>query len=376
MVVALFTFGGWMAAGALPSAALMRAISVVVIACPCALGIATPLAITTAIGAAAQKHILVTDSHVLETIRKVDVVVENFRPGVVNQLGADFKTLSGINPKIVYCSISGFGQDGPYRDRVAYDLIVLGWGGVLSLTGQKDEIPMKPGIAFSDIIAGMFAAYGIVSALLARQKLRRGQYVDVSLLDGQVAMLTYQAHIYFATGKSPERMGNEHPTIVPYGVYATKDGHVTLSVGNDRIWRRLCSSLNLDDMAVDPRFRTNSGRLEHRSEVDRVIRERLAQMSTSDVLDTFERGEVPSGPILSVGQVVSDPQVLHRKMVTEVRHKTLGTIKVLGVPVKLSATPGGVTFPPPLLGEHTEEVLRGIGYSRTKIKELRDRRII
>jgi crotonobetainyl-CoA:carnitine CoA-transferase CaiB-like acyl-CoA transferase len=311
-----------------------------------------------------------------ELVRKADVVVENFRPKVVDQLGADFKTLSSINPKIVYCSISGFGQDGPYRDRAAYDLIVLGWGGVLYLTGQESEMPTKPGIAFSDIIAGMFAAYAIVSALLARERLGKGQYIDVSLLDGQIAMLAYQAHIYFATGKSPERMGNEHPTIVPYGVYATKDGHVTLAVGNDRIWQRLCSSLNLDDMVTDPRFRTNVDRLEHRFEVDQAIVEKLAKMSTAEALDLFERGEVPSGPILSVDKVVSDPQVLHRKMVTEIRHKTLGAMKILGVPVKLSLTPGSVSSPPPVLGEHTEEVLKSIGYSIDKIKELKEKHVV
>jgi len=311
-----------------------------------------------------------------ELARKADVVVENFRPGVVDQLGADFKTLSAINPNIVYCSISGFGQDGPYRDRVAYDLIILGWGGVLSLSGQKNEMPTKPGIAFSDIIAGMFAAYGILNALFAREKLKRGQYVDISLLDGQIAMLAYQAHMYFATGKSPERMGNEHPTIVPYGVYATKDGHVTLAVGNDRIWQRLCKALKLNDMATDPRFETNAQRMEHRVEVDGAINRRLANLSTTEASDLFEREKVPSGPILSVEKAVNDPQVLHRKMVTEIQHKTAGVVKILGTPVKLSETPGGPPRPPPMLGEHTEEILRSLGYSTAKIDELRGRNIV
>jgi crotonobetainyl-CoA:carnitine CoA-transferase CaiB-like acyl-CoA transferase len=189
-------------------------------------------------------------------------------------------------------------------------------------------------------------------------------------------MLAYQAHIYFATGKSPERMGNAHPTIVPYGVYATKDSYVTLAVGNDRIWDRLCRSLGMDDLITDPKFRTNADREKHRSEVDCSLVEKFAKMSTAELLQTLEKAGVPSGRILSIDQVVNDPQVLHRQMVLEVEHPKLGRTKILGIPIKLSATPGCVFIPPPLLGEHTEKILREIGYNEDEVRNLKAKGVI
>jgi len=313
---------------------------------------------------------------IYDLIRHSDVFLENFQPGTTKKLGVDYETVSKINPRIVYCSISGFGQDGPYRNRVAYDLIVLGMGGVLGLTGEKEGVPVKPGVGFSDIIAGMFAVYGVLAALIARQKIKKGQYIDVSLLDGQIAMLTYQASNYFITGKVPERMGTQHPAVVPYGVFKTEDSYISLVVANDTMWRRLCKALGVEDLAVDPRFQTVADRVRNRNEVNQMLERIFATKQTSELVALLEKAEVASGPVYSLDEVFKDLQVLHRGMVAEIDHPKSGKIKVGGIPVKLSETPGNIRSPPPMLGQHTREILEGLGYSQDKIDELRKKGVI
>ncbi|GMQ90170.1 MAG: CaiB/BaiF CoA-transferase family protein [Gammaproteobacteria bacterium] len=290
-------------------------------------------------------------------LETADIMVENFRPGQMEAFGYGYESVKAMNPRLVYCSISGYGHTGPKAQLPGYDLIVQGEGGIASLTGETDGPPYKVGTSQADIIAGMTAFQGILLALLARTHSDRGQKVDIGLLDCQVALLAYQAGIYFATGESPTRIGNRHPTISPYETFQCRDGYVNLGCGNDSMWRRFCAAVGLEALVEDERFRTNPDRVKHSRQLRALLQPLMMQKTTQQWIDTLRPRGVPCGPIQTVKEVFEDPQVLARDMVVTLEHEKAGTIRVTGNPIKLSETPGAVDTPPPALGAHTAEVL-------------------
>ncbi|HEY6101941.1 MAG TPA: CoA transferase [bacterium] len=303
-------------------------------------------------------------------VQRADVLVENFRPGTMARLGFGYDAVRLINPRLVYAAISGFGQDGPYRERVAYDLILQGMGGLMGTTGAEGGSPVKVGVAVTDIAAGMFAAYGILLALRARERTGRGQLVDASMLDSQVAWMTYQAGYYFATGENPKRLGSAHPSLVPYQAFRTSDGYVNVAVGSEGIWARFVQVIGAPELAEDPRFRTNPERVGHRDALLPLLEPIFERKSTAEWSAALEAAGVPAGPIYLLSDLFSDPQVRHRDLVVEMSHPKAGRIKQTGVPIKLSDTPGGLVAPPPLLGEHTDRILTELGYTAEEISAM------
>ena len=291
-------------------------------------------------------------------LETADVVVENFRPGTMESFGFGYEAVHDFNPGLVFCSISGYGHTGPDADLPGYDLIIQGEGGVASLTGDPEGPPYKVGSSQADIIAGMMGFQGILLALLSRNQTGKGQKIDIGMLDCQVAMLTYQAGIYFATGESPTRMGNQHPTITPYETYRCKDGYINLACGNDNMWRTFCRILGKEEWTEDPRFRTNADRVQHRRQLSALLEPVILEKTTQDWIEELRQHGLPCGPIQTVGQVCDDPQVLARDMIVPLEHPKAGSIRVTGIPIKLSETPGAVHSPPPVLGEHTTDVLQ------------------
>ena len=292
---------------------------------------------------------------------RADILLENFRPGALGRLGLDYETVRALNPRLIYCSISGFGHSGDpdWVRRPGYDLAIQGMGGLASLTGPADGPPYKVGTSIADMIAGLYALAGILVALHARARTGRGQHVDVSMLDGQISLLTYQAGSHLATGAVPARRGNQHPSITPYETYRARDGFVNIAVGNDGQWRALCRAVGapLAALAEDPRFATNAARVERRAELAAILEPLVAARSVEAWLTLLDGAGIPCGPILDVGQALAHPQVQARGMVVPLHHPSAGDIRVTGVPVRLSDTPGAVRTPPPRLGEHTRAVL-------------------
>ena len=307
-------------------------------------------------------------------IAQSDVVVENFRPGALAKLGLDYATLADRHPRLVYCSISGFGQTGPRSTEAGYDAMIQAEGGLMSLTGDGDGPPYRLGVAIADLVSGILAANGITLALLARERTGRGQQVDISLLDSVATLLTYQAGIYFATGTPPPRLGNRHPTIAPYEVFAASDGDFVLAVANDDLWRRFCQ---VADIEPDDRFATNPQRVQRYDELRPLVADRLGRRTRQDWLARLGAAGVPCGLVRDLGELFADPQVAAREMVAEIEHRTIGPLRMLGVPIKLSDTPGAVRTAPPTLGEHTDAVLRkDLGLTPEVIVRLREQRVI
>ena len=307
-------------------------------------------------------------------VDRCDVLVENFRPGTLAKLGLDYASLSTRHPQLVYCSVSGFGQTGPRRQESGYDAVIQAEGGLMSITGAADGPPFRLGVAIADIVSGMFAAYGISLALLSRERSGRGQEVDIAMLDAVSALLTYQAGAYFASGHVPRRLGNRHPSIVPYETFAASDGDFVLAVGNDDLWKTFCEVADLD---FGDRFATNRQRVMGYDTLRPLIASRLETQTRQYWIERLTAAGVPCGSVRDIGELFGDPQLRARDMVASVQHETIGSMEVLGVPVKLSATPGSVRTPPPRLGEHTAAVLAyDLGLGADAIATLREQRAI
>jgi crotonobetainyl-CoA:carnitine CoA-transferase CaiB-like acyl-CoA transferase len=307
-------------------------------------------------------------------LERADVLVENFRPGTLGKLGLDYATLAARRPRLVYCSVSGFGQTGPRRREPGYDAVMQGEGGLMSITGSPDGPPYRLGVAIADIVSGMFAAYGVAMALLARERTGKGQEVDVAMLDAVAALLTYQAGNFFASGAVPTRLGNRHPSIVPYETFAASDGDFVLAVGNDQQWRTFCAVAGLPD---DPRFATNRQRVTSYDELRPLIAERLRVEPRSHWIERLTATGVPCGSVRNLQELFDDPQLQAREMIAHVEHATIGQLRTLGVNVKLSETPGAVRTAPPTLGQHTDAVLHhDLGLSAQDIAALRGAKVI
>ena len=309
---------------------------------------------------------------------KSDVLLENFRPGVAERLGIDYSTIAMKNARLIYCSITGFGQTGRYRERAGYDIVLQGMGGLMGVTGESDRPPVRVGVAMSDIGAGMYAAIAILSALLARERSGRGQSVDVALFDSTVSWMTYMAGYYFATGKDPSRSGSAHPTIVPYQCFRTLDeNYLTIAAGNDKLFRNVCKALGKEELAADPRFTNNSQRIIHRQELVSIIEEIFLTKTRDDWIRILIETDVPTGPVYSMSELFNDPQVKDREMLVEVEHARLGKLKQIGIPMKFSETEPEIKSSPPVLGEHTAEVLRTLlGYDDVRLRELKEKGVI
>jgi crotonobetainyl-CoA:carnitine CoA-transferase CaiB-like acyl-CoA transferase len=306
-----------------------------------------------------------------------DVLVENYKVGALARFGLDWETLRETNPRLVYCSITGFGQSGPYRHRAGYDFLVQAMGGLMSVTGEPDGAPMKVGVAITDLLTGMYAASGILAALAWRERSGRGQHIDLALLDVQVAALANQASNYLATGTPPGRLGNAHPNIVPYQAFDASDGPLVVAVGNDAQFARLCELAGAPALASDPRFATNAQRVRHRGELVPRLAELFRNRPRAAWVEALEAAGVPCGPINDLAQVFDDPQVRHRRMRVEVPHPTAGNVPLVACPLLLSETPVEYHDAPPRLGEHTRYVLRDVaGLGDDEIAALVERGVV
>jgi formyl-CoA transferase len=307
--------------------------------------------------------------------RQSDIVIENYKVGTLQKMGLGYEQLSKVNPGLIYCSITGFGQNGPYKDKPGYDFMIQGIGGVMSFTGEPEGTPMKVGVAIVDVTAGLFAVSSILAALRHRDITGKGQFIDIALLDSVVAWLANVGSNYLVSGELPKRYGNGHPNIVPYEPFKTKDGtYIALAVGNDRQWQDFCRLAGMDELAHDARFETNPQRVHNRKVLIPMVAEKMLDRTGDEWLRELEALKIPCGPINTLDKVFSDPQVLVREMVAEVPHPTAGTVKLVASPMKFSETPCKITRHPPLLGEHTDEVLQErLGYSPEQISALREK---
>jgi crotonobetainyl-CoA:carnitine CoA-transferase CaiB-like acyl-CoA transferase len=302
---------------------------------------------------------------------RADVLVENFKPGTLDRAGFSWDTVHARWPRVVYASISGYGQTGPRRNEPGYDAVIQAEGGLMSVTGESDGPAYRLGVAISDIVAGLFTAQGVTAALFARDRTGAGQRVDIGMLDTTAALLTYQAGNYFASGQAPGRLGNRHPTIAPYETFPTSDGEIVVAVGNDAIWCRFCPAIDLPELADDPKFRTNKDRLAHYGELRAVLESAIATRSRAEWTVRFQAASVPCGSVRDVAEVLADPHLQAREMIATLPHATLGPTRVINTPIKLSDTPGELRTAPPTLGQHTDAVLAELGYDPQMVASLK-----
>lgn len=309
-------------------------------------------------------------------VKSADVLVENFRPDVKERLGFDYASLERINPRIVLASISGFGQDGPYRDRPGFDQIAQGMSGLMSVTGHPGQGPMRTGAAVADIAAGLLAALGIMTALLERETSGRGQWVQSSLLQAGISLMDFQAVRYLMKGEVPPQVGNDHPTTVPTSAYKTADGYLNVAASGDGMWQRLCKAIDREDLLARPELGNNAGRAAHRAEVNAELNRALAVRTSAEWVEILNRAGVPCGPIYSVDQVFADPQVEHLQAAVAVEHPRLGRFRILNQAARLLRTPAAVVSATPEIGQHTDEVLGELGYSPAEIAALRVKGVV
>lgn len=310
-----------------------------------------------------------------QLVLQTDVFVENYKVDTLRKYGLDYPSLKAINPELIYCSITGFGQTGPYKDRVGYDYLIQGMGGLMSVTGERDDLPgggpQRVGVAVADLMAGMYAVVAILVALQQRTIVHGGQHIDISLLDCQVGMLVNQSLNYLITGKAPKRMGSGHPNIAPYAVYPASDGHLILAVGNDIQFRRFCLAIGQAQMGTDERFASIQARVENRTILDEWLTPIARSRSISEWVSLLDAAQVPGGPINSIEQVFADPQVVARGMRLDLPHARYGSVPSVRNPIRFSETPLTFEVAPPILGEHTDEVLRSINLTPDEIARLR-----
>jgi len=304
-------------------------------------------------------------------VTKADVVIENFRPDVKRRLGIDYEALSAVNPRLIYGSISGFGQTGPYRDRPGYDQIAQGMGGLMSITGLPGQGPVRVGIPVADLTAGIFLAQGILVALYERERSGKGQWIHTSLLQAMVTMLDFQAARWLIDGEIAPQAGNDHPTGIPTGVFTTADGHINIAASGQTMYRRLCTAIGAPELIDDPRFKTLADRSKNRKQMNAELDRVLVKKSSAEWIEALNAAGVPSGPILNIKEVFANEQVAHLGLAQPVRHRTRGDMKVQAPPVTLSRTPGAIRRAAPEHGEHTDEILKELGYSTEDIKTLR-----
>ena len=310
-------------------------------------------------------------------VERSDIFIQNFRPGAIERLGFGYEECSALNPRLIYASISGYGQSGPSRERPAYDILLQAEGGLMSITGEPEGISCKTGIAIADLTTALFAIQGILLAVIAREKTGRGEFIDMAIQDGQAALMSHAAGNFFGTGTPPGRMGNRHPSICPYRDFACSDGVLIVAAANDSLWDRFARAIGRDDLAEDPRWKTNDARVKGRDGLEAEIEKILATKTRAEWGKIISKAGVPCGPVKDIGEVASDPQILHRDMVVEIDHAKTGVLKMMGIPVKLSETPGEVKLPPPILGEHTEEILRDLlGQPPEAVESLREQGVI
>ncbi|HLE43389.1 MAG TPA: CoA transferase, partial [Methylomirabilota bacterium] len=309
---------------------------------------------------------------VVELARRGDVLVENFTPGTMDRLGLGAETVRAANPRLVYCSISGFGATGPYRERAGYDAIMQGFTGLMSITGEPDGPPVKVGVALIDVISALYAHGAILAALEHRSRTGEGQHLELSLMECGIAALINAATAYLVGGEVQGRWGHAHPSLVPYQAFRARDGYLMVGAGNERLWKAFCEVLGAPEWADDPRYDGNAKRVARRAELVRLIEERLAARTRDEWVTAFANAGLPAGPINDIAEVFADPQVGYRGMAVEVEHPTAGRIRLPGVPVKFAGTPARIQGPPPRLGEHTDAVLRQVlGLGDAEIAELR-----
>jgi crotonobetainyl-CoA:carnitine CoA-transferase CaiB-like acyl-CoA transferase len=318
---------------------------------------------------------------VRELVAKSDVLIENYKFGDLDRYGLGYEQLKKLNRGLVYCSVTGFGQTGPYRERPGYDFMIQGMGGMMSVTGEPDGAPgggpQRAGVPIADIITGMYASIAICAALAHRARSGEGQQVDLALLDSQIALLAYQNTNYFATGAPPRRIGNLHPNIVPYQPFRAADGDLILACGNDNQYRKFCEVAGCPELAADPRFTTNGKRVENRAELTRLLGQVFARRTKREWLELLEAAGIPNGPINDIAQVFDEPQVKARGVRIELEHAAAGKLPLVASPMRFSGTPVEYRLAPPLLGQHTEEVLRGLlGKGHAEIARLRDSGVI
>ena len=307
-----------------------------------------------------------------------DILFENYKAGSLNKYGLGYEQLKKEFPRLIYCSVTGFGHDGPYCDRAGYDFLIQGMGGLMSITGPAEGEPSKVGVAYTDLLTGLYALNGILAALYHREKTGEGQFVDVSLLDAQVAALSYAGQYYLTTGHTQPRMGNAHATIVPYETFAAKDGHIILAIGNDRQFEAFCAIAGRPELSTDPRFAENNGRVKNRAALIPLVRDIIAREKQSYWIENLERRSVPCGPVNTIDKVFADPQVKARHMVASMPHAAAGTaVKLIASPLRFSDTPVSYRHAPPVLGEDTDDILtHELAMTAADISNLRNKGVV